>query len=168
MSHKPKLTTGVAETCALWICRNSDIRIKWNCRFEVDLSRFYSKSGEVKFPPSRRLKSTWQALKSKLGQITQVYIRCFLLLLQSVCRINIHLYSSVLFVNKFVMAGLRVRDDVDFLTKQLIRSLTGFPVISDNKLWSCGIKYYVGTVSFYTDIRVATNPQCTSFSHARG
>ena len=39
-------------------------------RFEVDLSRFFSKSSEVKFPPSRRLKSTWRHSKSKSGRIT--------------------------------------------------------------------------------------------------
>jgi len=39
-------------------------------RFEVDLSRFFFKSGEAKFPPSRRLKWTWRLSKSKSGQIT--------------------------------------------------------------------------------------------------
>ena len=34
------------------------------------LKSIFSKSGEVKFPPSRRLKSTWRHSKSKTGQIT--------------------------------------------------------------------------------------------------
>jgi len=34
------------------------------------LKSIFSKSGEVKFPPSRRLKSTWRHSKSKSGQIT--------------------------------------------------------------------------------------------------